>query len=172
MTTKRRVLLIATATVAASFAVVALLSWPLYWKLRPNVFEQPDGRMMFAASKRFDMTRSDCQPIGNWISTHQDGWKSATIVDFDPLQIQILCDNYDIQISENEVVLDYYKHPGDAERDDDSDINIRRSISPCERNYLLSQAAQIKAVRPWHWTGAPDPNRAIPQAPKSNQGRE
>jgi hypothetical protein len=62
-------------------------------------------------------------------------------------RFKVSCDNYDIQISEPEVILDYYKNAKDEVADDDSDIKVRRDITSNERDCLLSAVSRIKALK-------------------------
>jgi hypothetical protein len=115
--------------------------------IKPNVFKEPLQGWLFDSGNGTKITESDCTLFGAWITRHQSNWKRANLDDFKPWKIQVSCDNYDIQISEPEVILDYYKNAKDEVADDDSDIKVRRDITSNERDCLLSAVSRIKALK-------------------------
>src|SRR5438132_9249943 len=88
----------------------------------------PGTRIDFHASSR------EAVLIKDWIATHQTGWKFSS-TGFDPDKTQLICGTYGIELVDDMILLDYYKHKDD---DPDSAIQLERVLSPDEQAFWQS----------------------------------
>ena len=123
--------------------------------LRPHVIQDTGAMWLFPApGTRIDFHASSPEPllIRDWITTHQAGWKFRSS-GFDPSKTQIICGTYGIELVDDMILLDYYKHKAD---DPDSAIQIERVLSPDEQAFWQSLIQQIRRsfpaerYRDWH----------------------
>jgi hypothetical protein len=112
--------------------------------LKPNVFPSTYPKWLFDSGNRMDFDLRESLVISNWITMHQTGWGFGSDNDFDPRKTQLSCDNYTIEINNNEIVLQYYKSEYDMTNDPDSYIIIKRFLSNNEQDFWKEQIAQIK----------------------------
>jgi hypothetical protein len=145
MRVSRIILGVAAGLVVAS---AALYTWHQYVQaelLKPNVFSTANQtRWLFDSGYRYDFDEHESLVIGNWITTHQTGWKFGSSNDFDPRKTQLLSDNYVISIDSNVIVFQYYKSQADLANDPSNGfIVIKRSLSPDEQSFWKEQVSQI-----------------------------
>jgi hypothetical protein len=113
------------------------------------LFPAPGTRIDFRASSR------EALLIRDWITTHQTGWKFSSIR-FDPSKTQLICGTYGIELVDDMILLDYYKHKDD---DPDSAVQLERVLSPDEQAFWQSLIQQIRRsfpaehYRDWKETG-------------------
>jgi hypothetical protein len=141
--------------------------------LKPHVVQDTGAMWLFPApGTRIDFHASSQEAllIKDWITTHQTGWKFS-FTGFDPDKTQLICGTYGIELVDDMILLDYYKHKGD---DPDSAIHLKRVLSPDEQEFWQSLIRQIRRsfpmerYRDWHVSPHPPNQTMKPTAPDRN----
>jgi hypothetical protein len=162
-----------------AFASVALCAAVMKHRadlLKPHIIQDTGAMWLFPTpGTRIDFHASSREAllIKDWITTHQTGWKFSS-TGFDPDKTQLICGTYGIQLVDDMILLDYYKHKDD---DPDSAIQLERILSPDEQAFWQSLIRQIRQsfpaerYRDWHVSPHP-PNQSMkPTAPLRNASR-
>jgi hypothetical protein len=112
-------------------------------ELKPHVIERSGPNWLFVHDERkhIDFDAHEAHLMSEWLVTHQDGWESASIKDFDTAKTQLLTAKCAIEIDGDRIVL---RCETDQKKDPDSTIYIKRSLSSDEQSFWSRTIAHIE----------------------------
>jgi hypothetical protein len=110
--------------------------------LKPHLTPGVAPYWLFDYAGHIDFDAHIERQIRDWFAAHQTGWTFASVDDFSPSKTQLLCDRCSIEIDADRIFLNYEEHNDDP----DTDIYIKRSLSPEEQSFWKETISQIKKL--------------------------
>ena len=109
--------------------------------LKPHVIEGSGPNWLFVLDQRrhIDVGAHEAHLISQWLVTHKADWKPASIQDFVSTKTQLLTSKCGIEIDGDRILLSCETD----QKDPDSTIYIKRSLSPDEQAFWNQIIARI-----------------------------